>query len=148
MTALLVLSIINLVILIGLVVLSVFIYLKLRTIQQGNCVGVPKFNPNAVYVKKMTIPVINYNLDGTATFKPDNTFSLNFSGDVYPNNKWVYNSDTCSLTVSVDPNLLSLLSKYNSSVDTTVKINQQGQLIVNGIVEGLIPIQIALDLSS
>ena len=120
-------------------------YLKLRTLQQGNCAGVPKFDPNSVYTKKMTIPIIGYALDGVATFKPDNTFSLNFSGDVYPNNKWIYSVDTCSLTVSIDPNLQSVLSKYNSSIDTTVKINPQGQLIVGGSVEGLIPIQITLD---
>lgn len=87
MTALLVLSIINLVVLIGLSALCVMVYLKLRTLQQGTCAGVPKFDPNSVYTKKMTIPVINYALDGVATFKPDNTFSLNFSGDIYPNNK-------------------------------------------------------------
>lgn len=85
-------------------------------------------------------------MNGTATFKPDNTFVLDFGqNDIYHNNKWIYNNDTCSLTISIDPDLQNTLAKYNSSIDSTVQINRQGQLIVNGIVENVIPIQVTLD---
>jgi len=93
----------------------------------------------------MTIPIIGYKLNGTATFKPDNTFVLNFGGDIYNNNKWIYNKDTCSLTISIDPNLQNTLTEYKSSIDNTVQINRQSQLIVNGIIEGVVPIQVTLD---
>lgn len=143
--AILILAIITLIILAGLCVLCTFTFLKVRNLQQGNCVGVPKFDPTSIYSKTMTIPIIGYKMTGKAIFKPDNTFVLNFGGnDVYNNNKWIYNQDTCSLTISIDPNLQNTLTKYNSSVDNTVQINRQGQLIVNGMVENVIPIQVIL----
>jgi hypothetical protein len=143
--AILILVIIILLIVIGILILCSITFMKVKNLQQGNCVGVPKFDPNSVYTKTMTIPIVGYKMVGTATFKPDNTFVLNFSGDNYPNNKWIYNSDTCSLTVSIDPSLQDTLVKYNSSIDNTVQMNRRGQLIVNGIIEGLIPIQVTLD---
>jgi len=139
------LIIITILILIPILVLSILTFIKVKNLQQGNCVGVPKFDPSAVYSKTMTIPIVGYKLNGTATFKPDNTFVLNFgSNDIYSDNKWIYNSDSCSLTVSIDPSLQSTLTKYNSSIDNTIQINKQGQLVVNGIIEGLVPIQVTL----
>lgn len=129
------------------VILSVCIvtYVKVKNLQEGSCAGVPKFEPNSVYTKTMTIPIIGYKLDGKATFNSDNTFTLNFSGDEYKNNKWIYNQDSCSLTISIDPDLQSTLTKYNSGIDNTVQINKQGQLVVNGTIEGIVPIQVMLN---
>jgi len=141
----LVFVIIILILLVSLFILCTFIYIKVQNLQQGNCVGVPNFDPNSVYSKSMTIPIIGYKLNGTATFKPDNTFVLNFGGDIYNNNKWIYNKDTCSLTIAIDPNLQNTLTEYKSSIDNTVQINRQSQLIVNGIIEGVVPIQVTLD---
>lgn len=141
-----VILIVILILIVGLYVLGSLTYVKVKNLQQGNCVGVPKFNPNSVYVKTMTIPIIGYKLNGSATFKPDNTFVLDFGpSDTYSNNKWIYNSDSCSLTISLDPNLQDTLTKYNSSIDNTVQINRDGQLVVNGMVEGIVPVQVLLN---
>ena len=143
--AILILVIIVLIFIIGLVILCSVTYVKVKNLQQGSCVGVPKFDANSVYTKTMTIPIIGYKMVGKATFSPDNTFILDFGpSDIYKNNKWIYNSDTCSLTVSIDPKLQDTLLKYNSSIDNTIQMNRQGQLIVNGIIEGVVPVQITL----
>jgi hypothetical protein len=137
--------VVTLILLMGLFTLCIFIFLKVRDLQQGSCAGVPKFDPTSVYSKTMTIPIIGYKLNGTATFKPDNTFILDFGGtDVFNNNKWIYNTDICSLTVSLDPDLQSTLSKYNSTIDNTIQLNKEGNLIVNGLIEGFVPIQVML----
>lgn len=142
----LILVIIILVILLSLFTLCVFTFLKVRDLQQGDCIGVPKFDPNSVYTKTMTIPIIGYKMNGTATFKSDNTFVLKFGdNDIYNNNKWIYNNDSCSLSISIDPSLQDTLTKYNSSIDDTVQINKRGQLIVNGIIAGIVPIQVTLN---
>lgn len=142
----LILLILILLILFGIFALCTFTFLKVRNLQQGNCIGVPKFDPSSVYSKTMKIPIIGYKLNGTATFKPDNTFVLKFGGnDIYSNNKWIYNSDTCSLSVSIDPNLQNILTKYNSSIESDVQINRHAQLVVNGMIEGIVPIQVTLD---
>lgn len=142
----LILVIITMLLVIGLLVLCSTIYKDVKNLRQGNCAGVPTFDSGSVYTKTMTIPVINKTINVTATFKADNTFILDFGGsDVYNNNKWIYNSDTCSLTVSVDPNLQKVLTQYNSSVNNNIQINKQGQLTVNALIEGFIPMQITLD---
>jgi hypothetical protein len=144
--AILIIVIFVLIFVIGLLILCSITYVKVKNLQQGSCVGVPKFDPNSIYTKTMTIPIIGYKMVGKATFKPDNTFILDFgSSDIYNNNKWIYNSDSCSLTVSIDNNLQNILSQYNSSIDNTIQINRLGQLIVNGTVEGVIPVQVTLN---
>lgn len=146
--AILIILIIVMIFVIGLLALCSLIYIKVKNLQQGNCVGVPKFDPNSIYTKTMTIPIIRYTVTGKAIFKPDNTFVLDFgTSGVYNNNKWIYNNDSCSLTVSIDPSLQDTLTKYNSSVDNTIQMNKQGQLIVNGSVENVVPIQVILNKS-
>lgn len=129
---------------IGILALCILTYLKVKQLQKGSCAGVPKFDPNSVYTK--SIKVLTYQLNGKATFSPDNTFVLDFGGgNVYKNNKWIYDEDNCSLTISLNSDLNSTLSTYNSSVNNTVQINKQGLLVVNALIENLVPIQVVLD---
>jgi len=126
--------------------LCIVTFIKVKNLQQGNCVGVPKFDPNSIYSKSMTVPIINYTITGTATFKTDNTFVLNFGGDnIYNDNKWIYNEETCSLTISLDPSLQGTLTKYNSSVNNTLQIDRKGRLILSSMIAGILPIQVTLD---
>ena len=133
-------------IIISILVLSVLSYLKIKKLQLGDCVGVPKFESNSVYTKILTIPLINKSINGTATFKNDNTFGLDFgNNNTFPNNKWTYDQDNCQINIVLDPNLQSLVTKYDCSIDNDVKIDKKGNLIVNGSILGLLPINVTLE---
>ncbi len=125
--------------------LALFTLLAVRRLQTGDCVGVPKFDPTSVYTKSLTIPMISKTVSGTITFKLDNTFVLDANGSVFPNNKWTYDENNCQIIVSIDPDIDTLVKKYNCSLDTEVKLNKKGQLIVSGTIMGILPIKVYLD---
>ncbi len=137
----------QLIVLLFLIVISVLCYLIYKKVSiSQSCVGVPNFN-GGTYVKKITIPIINKVIDVTANCKTDGSLDINATVDGtvydYPNNKWIYDKDSCKLIISLSSDLQGDVNTY-ANLDNEIVHNKDDSMTINAVIMNVIPLSVNL----
>jgi hypothetical protein len=147
-------NLINIFLVVCLIVIIILIVLVLKNVKyliKGTCNNVEDFKGDGdVYTKKLNIITLG-ELIATLTFKKDGTFTIQASikdgkPEVYTDNKWIYEKETCSLSIRLSDDLQKEIagSPVSVEISDTIELMADRNIKIKAIILGGIPLILEL----